>query len=368
MSYPMTIFTKIKSTTSQFLGYLYKLDIVSEEGDGRISRFKSISKRILIFTTLFYVLILFFGPKRYSARYLYNLPGDKSNASLSLAEIGTSSRDIGTAGYASSTYDPRENYKAIFLSDPVVSEAKRLSRTKRFPLPKIIIKPNSTIISVIFTTSNFEKSLKYANSFNTAAINRISELRKISIAERRQPIDELISDITSRLNISQRALSDFQSKNKLKSEKQIDDIIDIVTELKQEESKLEASIEKNNTELAHMLTTLDLTYGQVGQTLKLRNDKTLEEMLEKYAEITTKVKVNSSIYGINHPEQKMSLEKFKTLSKTLVERAKKVTGKTLDLREVQRLALMETRQLDNSLLLIDLIKKEVSLRGFISER
>ena len=167
----------------------------------------------------------------------------------------------------------------------------------------------------------------------------------------------MISDITSRLNISQRALSDFQSKNKLKSEKQIDDIIDIVTELKQEESKLQASIEKNNTELAHMLTTLDLTYGQVGQTLKLRNDKTLEEMLEKYAEITTKVKVNSSIYGINHPEQKMSLEKFESLSKSLVERAKKVTGKTLDLQEVERLALMETRQLDNSLLLIDLIKR-----------
>ena len=96
-NYTTKLFTRIKSSAARFLVYFWKLDLLNEEGNARISRFKFICQRVLVFTTLFYILILFFGPKRYSARYLYNLPGDKSNASLSLAEIGTSSRDIGTA-------------------------------------------------------------------------------------------------------------------------------------------------------------------------------------------------------------------------------------------------------------------------------
>ena len=206
-------------------------DILAKLGGGgeKAVKFKTTSAKILLYTTIFYAFLLLFGPKRYSARYLYNLPGDKSNASLSLEEIGTSSRDVGAAGYASSTYDPRENYKAIFLSDPVISKAKKLANAKKFPLPKISLKPNSTLISVIFTTNSFDLSLGYANTFNNAALARIAELRKVSISERREPIDELVSDIAKRLSQSQEALATFQYKNDLKSEKQIDDIIDIIT-------------------------------------------------------------------------------------------------------------------------------------------
>ena len=47
-------------------------------------------------------------PKRYTVRYLYILPGEKNTTSISLPEIGNADTSFGSAGYARSTFDPRD--------------------------------------------------------------------------------------------------------------------------------------------------------------------------------------------------------------------------------------------------------------------
>ena len=334
----------------------------------KLGRFILLGSRITFLIFVFYFLVLLLVPRKYSTRYLYNLPGDKNTSNISLPEIGSTKSTYGSSGYASSTFDPRENYRAIFLSDPVIQSAQKIAGTKVFPLPRIELRPNSTLLTVIFTAETIEQSLIYSNAFNTAALSHISKLRKDSISERRKPIDDLISDIDEKLKSSQLALSNFQANNNLKSDDQIRKLINTISDLKSHQTSLSSQYQKFNAETQQILSITGLTESQIQDAYILRSDLISKDLVAEYSSLNAKVREYQSIFGTKHPEMQELLAKKNSLASSLNKRVHSLLGFSPDPNTLNKLVFVsELSMKDTTNQLTKLINLFIQKEGTLAE-
>ena len=252
----------------------------------RQNKFFTFCIRAFLVILIFYSFLYVFVPRRYTVRYLYILPGEKNTTSISLPEIGNADTSFGSAGYARSTFDPRENYRSIFLSKPVIENAKKILNVDFFPKPRIDLTPNSTLISVKVTSPSISQSIRYAKALNQSALSHISELRKSSISERRIPVDSIVQELSQRLNQSQENLSEFQSNSQLQFEEQ-SKFAEILSELKSRE-QISSEIKKYESEI----TSLENMTGLNGRELKfaflMRDDIITSELMTQYSIVMQK--------------------------------------------------------------------------------
>ena len=337
----------------------------------KLHRLILLGSKVVFFILIFYIFIFLLVPRRYSTRYIYNLPGDKITSNISLPEIGSTKSTYGSSGYATSTFDPRENYRAIFLSDPVIQAAKKISNLEKFPLPRIELRPNSTLISVIFTASSIEQSIVYSNSFNAAALSHISKLRRDSIAERRKPIDYLISDIDEKLKLSQLALSNFQANNDLKSDDQISKLINTISDLKIQKTTLKSQFKRLGAETQLLLGVTGLNQGQIRDAYILRSDILIKDLVAEYSSINASIRETEDIYGKNHPQMQDLLTKKDSLISSLLNRSQALLDYSPDTNTLGKLILVNdssTRDLNNQLTkLIDIYLRTMGTDAELNE-
>ena len=146
----------------------------------KYNKFLLVSTRTSLIIFIIYLVLYILVPRRYTVRYLYNLPGEKNTTSISLPEIGNADTSFGSAGYARSTFDPRENYRSIFLSKPVIQNAKRLLNIDYFPKPRIDLTPNSTLISVKITSSTIQYTVYFTNDSKNTNNNPITPISSLT--------------------------------------------------------------------------------------------------------------------------------------------------------------------------------------------
>lgn len=130
---------KARHETHQLLWI--KRALVNGSNLSPIARRKLYIKTVLLTLALIWLLvlvILFITPTRYTSKWVLILPGAGAGAMVSLDSIGQASSSS-SSPYLSSAIDPRENYKAIALSDILLSTtAKELNITaSALGMPKL---------------------------------------------------------------------------------------------------------------------------------------------------------------------------------------------------------------------------------------
>ena len=329
----------------------------------RQNKFFTFCIRAFLVILIFYSFLYVFVPRRYTVRYLYILPGEKNTTSISLPEIGNADTSFGSAGYARSTFDPRENYRSIFLSKPVIENAKKILNVDFFPKPRIDLTPNSTLISVKVTSPSIRQSIRYAKALNQSALSHISELRKSSISERRIPVDSIVQELSQRLNQSQENLSEFQSNSQLQFEEQSEDLLEILSELKSREIEISSEIKKYESEI----TSLENMTGLNGRELKfaflMRDDIITSELMTQYSIVMAKINANKEIFGEQHPKQKNLMNQRSALAKSIIKRSEQLLGENLSIDVINNVFKANSTENVSSDIIISLILKKSTLEG-----
>lgn len=341
---------------------LYKLLYKDARGD-RQSKFIILCIRSLSIIFIFYAILYVFIPRRYTVRYLYILPGEKNTSSISLPEIGNADISYGSAGYARSTFDPRENYRSIFLSKPVIENAKKILNVDYFPQPRIDLTPNSTLISVKVTSPSIEQSIRYANALNQSAISHISELRKSSISERRRPVDSIVQELSQRLNQAQENLAKFQETSKLQFEEQSKDLLEILTNLKSREIEISNEIKKYEGEIESLENMTSLNKNELKFAFLMRDDVIISEFMSQYSILIGKINANKHIFGKNHPIQKNLLNQSSALAESIIKRSEELLGVKLSIDTINNVFKANSTENVSTDIIVSLILKKSTLAG-----
>ena len=327
------------------------------------NKFITLCLRSLSVILIFYSFLYVFVPRRYTVRYLYILPGEKNTTSISLPEIGNADTSYGSAGYARSTFDPRENYRSIFLSKPVIENAKKILNVDYFPNPRIDLTPNSTLISVKVTSPSIKQSIKYARALNKSAISHISELRKSSISERRIPVDSIVQELSQRLNQSQENLSEFQSNSQLQFEEQSKDLLEILSELKSREIEISSEIKKYESEITSLENMTGLNEKELKFAFLMKDDVITSELMTQYSIVTGKINANKEILGEQHPKQKNLINQSSALAESIIKRSEQLLGVTLSIDVINNVFKANSTENVSSDIIISLIMKKSTLEG-----
>ena len=327
------------------------------------NKFITLCLRSLSVILIFYSLLYVFVPRRYTVRYLYILPGEKNTTSISLPEIGNADTSYGSAGYARSTFDPRENYRSIFLSKPVIENAKKILNVDYFPNPRIDLTPNSTLISVKVTSPSIKQSIKYARALNKSAISHISELRKSSISERRIPVDSIVQELSQRLNQSQENLAEFQSNSLLQFEEQSKDLLRILSELKSHEIEVSSEIKKYENEIISLENMTGLNERELKFAFLMRDDAIISELMTQYSIVIGKINTNKDILGEQHPQQKNLQNQSSALAESIIKRSQQLLGIKLSIDVINNVYKANSTENVSSDIIISLIHKKSTLEG-----
>ena len=327
------------------------------------NKFITLCLRSLSVILIFYSFLYVFVPRRYTVRYLYILPGEKNTTSISLPEIGNADTSYGSAGYARSTFDPRENYRSIFLSKPVIENAKKILNVDYFPNPRIDLTPNSTLISVKVTSPSIKQSIKYARALNKSAISHISELRKSSISERRIPVDSIVQELSQRLNQSQENLAEFQSNSLLQFEEQSKDLLRILSELKSREIEVSSEIKKYESEIISLENMTGLNERELKFAFLMRDDAIISELMTQYSIVIGKINTNKDILGEQHPQQKNLQNQSSALAESIIKRSQQLLGIKLSIDVINNVYKANSTENVSSDIIISLIHKKSTLEG-----
>ena len=327
------------------------------------NKFITLCLRSLSVILIFYSFLYVFVPRRYTVRYLYILPGEKNTTSISLPEIGNADTSYGSAGYARSTFDPRENYRSIFLSKPVIENAKKILNVDYFPNPRIDLTPNSTLISVKVTSPSIKQSIKYARALNKSAISHISELRKSSISERRIPVDSIVQELSQRLNQSQENLAEFQSNSLLQFEEQSKDLLRILSELKSREIEVSSEIKKYESEIISLENMTGLNERELKFAFLMRDDAIISELMTQYSIVIGKINTNKDILGEQHPQQMNLQNQSSALAESIIKRSQQLLGIKLSIDVINNVYKANSTENVSSDIIISLIHKKSTLEG-----
>ena len=165
-------------------------------------------------------------PSTYTSYSAVNLPGASSNASVSLPGIGQASYENASPYASSSSQDPRENYKFIAQSEPVVKAAAASLNMSlgEFGNPRIKVVDNTTVMTIEFKGASPHEAQNKSLAFYKAFETRLNQLRTQEAIRRDVGFQTGLDSSQKKLQIAQKNLSDYKASSGLNSDVQIKDL------------------------------------------------------------------------------------------------------------------------------------------------
>lgn len=263
---------------------------------------------LLAFVTLAYT------PTKYVSKWTLILPGAGAGALVSLDSIGQASSSS-SSPYLSSAIDPRENYKALSMSQVLLNAAAKTVNITPSSMGKPKLKlPSQTglmQLSINSTTAIDAQNKAWAHYHSLQAL--LSQLRTDEIKQRESGVKMSLVGFASKLSQSQAKILDFQSQNGLVSLDQFKELALIIERLRHSKvtmtSKLQGVIASQKMLELH----LSLNAKQAADLLKLKNDQIYQQLLVIYTQATSKLAEISGRYGAKHPQIVTQVQQQKAL-------------------------------------------------------
>jgi len=148
----------------------------------------------------------------YSSTWAVTLPGLVSEANVSLPNIGQASYQ-NSSPYGVATQDPRENYKFIAQSEPVLKAAAAQMNMPpgQFGQPRIKLADSTTIMEFEFKGTSPEEARSKSFALYKALQARLTQLRAQEAVQRDQGFQSALSNSQRKLEIAQKRLSEYKA-------------------------------------------------------------------------------------------------------------------------------------------------------------
>ena len=318
---------------------------ISADTTKRLRTFTLYAARLNLSLLLCSIIVWSITKPVYITILVLSLPGNVTKSSTSLPGVGATTQMTGSSGFGSSMYDPRSNYKYLFLNPKVISRASDVINIQpnTFEKPKIENISNSTLIKITFKDDNASLSYKKANAFLVAISEYLDDLRKSELSERTSYIQKALDESRERLQASQEKLMQYKLNNKIDYAGQPLELSKRVDNLLVKRVEIVALKSKIQNKYLQLSSDLNLAPSQAAQAFILRGDSVFQELLASYSDDKAKLDVESAKFGVNHPKARsLSLTIEKAYS-ALKSRANAVLGTAIESVLLQKIALSKDK-------------------------
>lgn len=249
------------------------------------------------------LLYLKLTPPTYTSYSAVDVPSGESNANVNLPEIGQASYQD-TSPYAfSSSQDPREKYKFIAQSQPVLKAAAAQLQMSvgKFGQPRIKVLQNTTVIEVEFKGARPEEAQNKSLAFYKAFEARLDELRIREAMRRDLSSQTALASSQKKLEVARNRLYTYKDRSDLSSDEQIQALVSNIEQLRKQQIEILAQQQQASTTLNQLSANLNLSAQQAADAFVLQTDQIFQQNLKEYSEASTALIVIGSKFLPNHP-------------------------------------------------------------------
>lgn len=279
----------------------------------------------LAFIWTLVILTLVFSSTKYESKWTLILPG--AGALISLDSIGQAT-STNTSPYSSTAIDPRENYKALSMSNVVLNTA---AKTVEIPLsamrkPKLKL-PNQTGLmqfSISSTSAQMAQDKAWAHYHGLQSL--LSQLRTDETQQRENGVKIGLDSFANKVSSSQHKILNFQSQTGLVSLDQFKELALTIERLRHSRVNMVSKLQGVLATQKMLEIHLSLNPKQAADLLKLKNDQIYQQLLVIYTQATTSLAEYSGHYGKKHPQVMTQAHQQDALFQALRKRCKILLG------------------------------------------
>lgn len=233
-------------------------------------------------------------PPTYSSQTAITLPGSGSTSQVDLPNIGGAS--IESLSPYASTQDPREDYKLIAESEPVLrAAASDLNMSlDKFGSPRIKIIDGTTVMELELKGASPQEAQNKALALYKGLEARLKELRTQEVVQQNAGFQVALGSSQKKLEIAQKRLSDYKASSGLSSIEQLTDLSNNIEQLRRQQAETLAQQKQANTRLAQLSSNLNLSVQQATDAFVLQTDQLFQQQLKAYTDASAIVVAFSS--------------------------------------------------------------------------
>ncbi|MGQ4649268.1 GumC family protein [Lyngbya aestuarii] len=300
----------------------------------------------------------------YTSKWSLTLPGGGFSSNVDLPNIGAASSQVGAA-YGINR-DPRENYKFVISSEPVLrAAANQLNMPpEEFPTPRVKVIDNSTLMTFELRGGSPEESQRQSVALYEAFQDRLTELRVEEANQRREKIQSTLDEAQVKLELAQKRVSEYKSRSGLVADAQIEQLSSSIEQLRRQKAEIVAQGQDTGARLRELSTNLQVAAPQAGEAFSLKVDPLFSQYRQEYSDATVALGELESRYGPNHPAVVRERRQQQAAEKAMQARSQVILGRSAGEQTMAQLNIGSGQERSSrETLFYDLVTTQVEQQG-----
>ena len=274
----------------------------------------------------------------YISTWAISLPGGGLVSNVDLPQIGSADTRLNSP-YSNVNRDPRENYKFLATSRPVLKAASDVMDLKvaDFGKPRVEIVDNTTLMELSIQGESPEDARERAEALHDSLLARVAYLRTEEAAQQDAGSRSILKESREKLDLAQKRLSDFKARTGLVSNEQISQLSGNIERLRERYVAVTAEQSNASSRLQELSETLNVSADEASQAFVLRADQVFQQSVESYSTATTSLDTLSAQFGRNHPSVVRAQSKQNAARSSMLNRASSLLGQPVAPQDIARL-------------------------------
>jgi uncharacterized protein involved in exopolysaccharide biosynthesis len=322
--------------TSDLLGWLKGPD-----GRPRRRRYFLVAALGSAFIWALALAVVWLVPRVWAVDYTLILPSSDPDGRVSLNEVGQAYA-TSRSTYDGKSLDPRVNYLQVMKSADVQDAAAKLANVSpaQFGAPRIKLIDQSSVIEVQVRGGSAAEALRKAQAMNDAFNARLAALRADETRQRELAIEQTILNSRYRLTRAQQDLLKFKVQSRIISEKQLEEVALMVSQLEQKSVAAQQRLAGENARMQSLARQLGLSPQQAGWTLTLQADAVFMDAFRQFGEAESQLTDASHKWGDAHPKVREARGVSASASEAMLRRARAILSSRVSAGDLQGLAMI----------------------------
>lgn len=285
-------------------------------------------------------LLLVLIPPSFTSEWSVIIPSSDMEAQVQLTDIGQAYA-TSRSSYDAKSLDPRQNYKAVILSDSVLGRAAAAAGMSRreFGRPKVKLIEQSSVMELTIAGRTAEEANRKARALHDTFAARVSELRADELKQRDIGIEEAIRTSQTKLEAAQKKLVTFKVGSGIVSSKQMEDAVLRINGLQQKRQELQAQHARQRKFVASLSASLALSPELLGNAIALQSDAIFMQHFQRYATGTAELAEARAKWGPNNPQVVGGWMRVESALAALTARARTALDRNITAAQLDKLTI-----------------------------
>ena len=316
---------------------------------------------------LFYVRTI---KPTYVSEWAITLPSAGSSTNVNIPNIGNASATVNSPYDNANTRDPRENYKFIITSEPVINEAADSlgMSPSEFGQPRVQIIANTTLMSFEVAGDNPNEAKQKSVALYNAFEEILRELRIQEVSQKNEGVQAALGEAENKLKQAQTRLSQYQAQTGLTSNVQLEQLSSNIEELRREQAILIAQLEQADARLGQLSSNLRVSAQQAAEAFSLNSDSLFQQNLKTYSEAAAAIDALRDQLGPNHPTMMREVTRRNSAQSAMLARAREILGRSVSMATLSQLNIgTAERTTERGELFQDTVVAQVDRQGLVAQ-